>query len=231
MLYIVATPIGNMEDISYRAVSTLKEVDLILAEDTRHFSKLAKRYDINTKTKSNHEHNEIKQIDYLLDLLKSEKKIALVSDAGTPCISDPGYRIVRACHENNIKVCAIPGACAAISAISISGLPSDKFFFKGFLPIKSGKKEKELISALDSETTCIYYESPHRIVKTLNLIAKLCDDSSEHSNSKHHNRELFVIREISKKFETYYRGLPLDIIEEMGEKTKGEFVLIISKAL
>jgi len=221
MLYIVATPIGNMEDISYRAVSTLKEVDLILAEDTRHFSKLAKRYEIKTKTKSNHEHNEIKQIDNILELLKSGKKIALVSDAGTPCVSDPGYRIVRACHENNIAVTAIPGACAAISAISISGLPSDKFFFKGFLPVKSGKKEKELLNALSSETTCIYYESPHRVIKSLNLIAKLCDNS----------RELFVIREISKKFETYYRGSALDIIEAIGEKTKGEFVIILSKSV
>lgn len=221
MLYIVATPIGNLEDISNRAISTLNSVDLILCEDTRHFSKLANRYEIKTQLKSNHEHNEIKQLDYILDILKSGKKVALVSDAGTPCISDPGYRLVRACHDNDITVSTIPGACAAIAALSISGLPSDKFIFNGFLPVKPGKKEKELQRCLDLEITSIFYESPHRIIKSIDLIAKLTNNE----------RTIFVIREISKKFETYYRGFPLEVIKEIGTKTKGEFVIIISKSL
>ena len=221
MLYIVATPIGNLEDISHRALTVLNQVDLILTEDTRHFSKLAKRYEIKTPLKSNHEHNEIKQLSSIIEMLKLEKQIAIVSDAGTPCISDPGYRLVKACHENDITVSTVPGACAAISALSISGLPSDRFIFNGFLPVKPGKKEKEILNSLDLGITSIYYESPHRIIKSIELIAKLTDNK----------RIIFVIREISKKFETYYRGYPLDVLEQIGEKTKGEFVVIISKEL
>ncbi len=220
MLYIVATPIGNLEDLSKRAINILNEVDLILTEDTRHFSKLANRYEIKTQLKSNHEHNEIRQLDSIIKMLKLDKNIALVSDAGTPCISDPGYRLVKACHENDITVSTAPGACAAIAALSISGLPSDKFIFNGFLPVKPGKKEKELVNSLNLGITSIFYESPHRIVKSIKLIDKLTN-----------NRTIFVVREISKKFETYYRGLPKDVLEKIGEKTKGEFVIVISKEL
>jgi len=213
MLYIVSTPIGNMKDITKRAVDALQTVDLIASEDTRRTGALLKKLDIKAKMISFHDHNSRKRIPKLIGLLQDGTDIALVSDAGTPGISDPGFDLIRSSIEAGVKVSPVPGANAAISALVASGLPTDKFTFVGFLP----KKKKKLIDALSIQGTIIAYESCHRIHKTLDLIAKHMPDA-----------KLCIAREITKKFEEFLRGTAKEIIEDIKErKLKGEIVLVV----
>jgi len=216
-LYLVSTPIGNLGDISFRAVHILKSVDLIAAEDTRVTSVLLNHYGIRNKMLPFHSYNQKRQTPHLIKILKDEKSIALVSDAGTPGISDPAYMLVQAAIENNIRVIPIPGATAFLAALTVSGLPINKFIFEGFLPLKKGRKSK--INALVSEErTIVFYESPHRIHKT---VKELYENWG--------NRQCVMGREITKKFEEIYRGNLSDLMSHLGEKkVKGEIVLIIS---
>ena len=176
MLYIVSTPIGNLKDITLRAIETLKSVDLIAAEDTRHTKILTNHYEIDTPLTSYFEHNKIKKAEYIVNLLLQGQNVALVTDAGTPGISDPGYRLVAMAKEKDIPITVIPGACALIAGLSLSGLPSDRFIFEGFLPVKSAGRRKKLELLKSEERTIIFYESPHRIVKSLKDIEEVMDD-------------------------------------------------------
>jgi len=220
MLYVVPTPIGNLEDITLRALRILKEVDLILAEDTRHTKRLLRHFEISTPTKSYHAHNEHHEVDELVVELNSGKTMALVSDAGTPGISDPGFLIVRACAANQIRVECLPGPTALIPALVASGLPSDKFHFEGFLPPKKGRQTR-MIYLASLPHTFILYESPHRIKRTLKQLIEHCGPE----------RQAFIAREITKKFETHYRDSLENLANhfESEEKAKGEFVLVIAK--
>jgi len=220
-LYIVATPIGNLQDITLRALETLKMVDLIAAEDTRHSKKLLAHYGIDTPLISLHDYNESEQSKVLLAKLQVGKNLALISDAGTPLISDPGYRLVHMVRNENIIVVPIPGACAAICALSASGLASDRFTFEGFLPAKSTQRISRL-EKLQSETrTMIFYESPHRIIDSLN--AMLAIFGSE--------RKVVYARELTKTFETIHEASLQDICEWVKSDTnqqKGEIVILIA---
>jgi 16S rRNA (cytidine1402-2'-O)-methyltransferase len=217
ILYLVPTPIGNLEDITLRAIRVLKEVDLILAEDTRVSSRLLKHYEIENKLVSHHKFNEHKTVDSVANQILAGKSIALISDAGTPGISDPGFLLVRACVENEIKVECLPGATALIPALAVSGLPSDKFTFEGFLPPKKGR-QKTLLALEIEMRTMVFYESPYRLIKTLQQM-------SEHFGE---NRLCCVCREISKLFEEVYRGTLLEAITHFGAKTiKGEIVIVV----
>ncbi|MFO7884990.1 MAG: 16S rRNA (cytidine(1402)-2'-O)-methyltransferase [Desulfobacteraceae bacterium] len=212
-LYVVATPIGNLEDITFRAVRILREVSLIAAEDTRHTGKLLAACGISNKLISCHGHNEFSRTAFLVDMLKNGKDIALVSDAGTPLISDPGSRIVMAAVEEEIKVVPIPGPCAAVAGMSVSGFESDCFLFYGFLPKKHGKREKVLTS-LENEKAClVFYESPKRILFLL-----------EHLNDVFGNRYAMVAREITKLHEEFIRGSLTEIMDQLKhrEAIKGE---------
>ena len=215
-LYLVATPIGNLADFTYRAVHILSSVDLIAAEDTRTSSVLLRHYSINTPIKSYHSHNIPSETPRLVEKLKKGKSIALISDAGTPGISDPGYHLVTTCVENNIRVIPIPGASAFISAITASGLPTNRFVFEGFLPHKKGRKTKiEMLSKEDR--TIVLYESPHRIEKTVNQLLESWG-----------NRKCVLAREITKKFEEFISGNLEDLAQRIkNQKVKGELVLII----
>ncbi len=215
-LYLVATPIGNLADFTYRAVHILGSVDLIAAEDTRTSSVLLRHYSINTPIKSYHSHNIPSETPRLVEKLKKGKSIALISDAGTPGISDPGYHLVTACIENNIRVIPIPGASAFISALTASGLPTNRFVFEGFLPHKKGRKSK--IETLSKEDrTIILYESPHRIEKTVNQLLESWG-----------NRKCVLAREITKKFEEFISVNLEDLSQRIkNQKVKGELVLII----
>ena len=181
-LYIVPTPIGNLKDITFRAIDVLKDVDLILAEDTRTSGKLLKYYEISTHMQSHHMHNEHKTVENIIQKLKSGTSVALISDAGTPAISDPGFLLSRACIENNIEVDCLPGATAFVPALVNSGLPNDKFVFEGFLPVKKGRQTRLLLLAEETRTM-IFYESPHKLIKTLgqfssnNLVSSLDTDT------------------------------------------------------
>ena len=193
-LFVVATPIGNLQDISFRAVETLKKVNCIFAEDTRTSKKLINHYDIDTKLYSYHDHSSEKEIARLLDILKDQKDVALISDAGTPTISDPGYSLIRQCINEGIDVIPIPGASALTAAISASGLPSDAFAFIGFLPTKKGRKKK--ISSLENlDMTFVLFESPHRLIKTLNQLKEALGE-----------RPIVVARELTKLYEEIIRG-------------------------
>lgn len=217
MLYIVSTPIGNLKDISLRAIETLQKVDLIAAEDTRHTGILLKHYGIETPQTSFFEHNEFKKAEYLIGRLNEGKDIALVSDAGTPGISDPGYRLIQMARENNIPMTAVPGACAAVTALTLSGLPMDRFCFEGFLPVKSSARRKKLELMKDEERTMIFYESPYRLVKSLHDIEEVLDDPL-----------VVVARELTKKFEEIKQGSASELAEYFGKKNvKGEIVLLI----
>ena len=217
-LYVVATPIGNLEDISIRALRTLETVGLIAAEDTRTTRKLLVRYKINTPVTSYNENNNRIKLPYLMESLNT-KDIALVSDAGTPCISDPGYRIVNLAKRSGIEVVTIPGASAVTAALSISGLPTDHFFFEGFLPKKKGRQGRfKFLSEL--EASVVIYESPMRIIKTLNNISTYMGS----------NRVLSVCREITKKFEEAFIGTVDEALDYFSQKKpKGEFVIVIAK--
>lgn len=217
-LYIVPTPIGNLKDITFRAVEVLKEVDLILAEDTRTSGKLLKHFNISTQMQSHHMHNEHKMIDALVQKLKNGITIALISDAGTPAISDPGFLLTRACVENNIDVDCLPGATAFVPALVNSGLPNDKFVFEGFLPVKKGRQTR--LKMLSEETrTIIFYESPHKLIKTL---TSLC----EYFGS---DRQVSVSRELTKLYEETIRGTAKEVLEYYTNKPpKGEIVIVVA---
>ena len=217
-LYLIPTPIGNLEDITLRALRILKEVDIVLAEDTRITKKLLSHYKIETVLASFHMHNEHKVLQKWINDLKAGKRIALVSDAGTPSISDPGFLLARECIKEGIKVDCLPGATACIPALVNSGLPSDRFIFEGFLPLKRGRKKRMRILA-DEERSMIFYESPHRILKTLNQF-------SEYFGG---DRKISVSREISKMFEETVRGTVSELILQLSKKKpKGEFVIIVA---
>ena len=216
-LYLIPTPIGNLEDITLRALRLLKEVDMVLAEDTRTTRKLFSHYEISTPLAPFHMHNEHKVVNKWIERLKSGEKIALVSDAGTPAISDPGFLLVRECVKNDIEVDCLPGATAFVPALVNSGLPSEKFIFEGFLPSKKGRQTRLKILA-EEERTMIFYESPHRIVKTLSQFMEYFGDE----------RIVSVSREISKMFEETKRGSMKYVKEYFEEKKpKGEFVIIV----
>ena len=216
-LYLIPTPIGNLEDITLRALRILKEVNIVLAEDTRTSRKLFSHYDIDTNLAPFHMHNEHKVLQKWIDRIKSGETIALVSDAGTPAISDPGFLLVRECVKNDIEVDCLPGATAFVPALVNSGLPSDKFVFEGFLPVKKGRQTRlKLLS--EEERTIVFYESPHRIVKTLSLF---CEYFGE-------DRKVSVSREISKMFEETNRGSAKEMLEYFVQKKPiGEFVIIV----
>jgi 16S rRNA (cytidine1402-2'-O)-methyltransferase len=217
-LYIVPTPIGNLEDITLRAIKVLKSVDLILAEDTRTSGKLLKYYEIGTQMHSHHMHNEHKTVQGIIQKLKSGVTIALISDAGTPAISDPGFLLTRACVENEIDVECLPGATAFVPALVNSGLPNDKFVFEGFLPVKKGRQTRFLLLA-EEPRTIILYESPHKLIKTLSHI---CEHFGE-------ERQLSVSRELSKLFEETKRGTAKSILEYYkNHPPKGEIVIVVS---
>ena len=217
-LYIVSTPIGNREDITLRALRILKEVDLIAAEDTRHTSLLLRHFGIHTPLTSYFEGNEFKKKEFILSKLKQGHRVALVSDAGTPGISDPGFRLIQTAIENEVPILPIPGPSAVIAALSVSGLPSDAFLFRGFLPLKM-KKRRDLLNELgDIRETLIFYESPHRISETLKDIYEVLGD-----------REIVLTRELTKIYEEILRGKVSDIQTQMGgRKLKGEITLVIS---
>jgi 16S rRNA (cytidine1402-2'-O)-methyltransferase len=217
-LYIVATPIGNLHDVSARALDVLRNVDLILCEDTRVTKKLLEHYQIKTPTLSYHQHSKLKKIEYIVQFLKRGKDLALVSDAGTPGISDPGNKLINEAIKqcNNLTIVPIPGPSALTTAASVSGLPMDKFLFLGFPPVKKKRKKffKEVVGA---KYPVIFYESPHRILKSLNELKDMKE-----------NLQLVVCRELTKKFETIYRGTPKEVIKKIeGDKIKGEFVVIV----
>jgi 16S rRNA (cytidine1402-2'-O)-methyltransferase len=217
-LYIVSTPIGNMEDITLRALRILKEVDLVAAEDTRRTGLLLRRFEIQTPLTSYFEGNELKKREFILVKLKEGKNVALVSDAGTPGISDPGFRLIELAIESQIPIVPIPGPSAAITALSVSGLPTDAFFFKGFLPHKS-KKRRDLLKQFEEvKETLVFYESPHRISETLQDILEILGD-----------REIVLTRELTKVYEEITRGKASEILNQIGDRTlKGEITLVIS---
>jgi 16S rRNA (cytidine1402-2'-O)-methyltransferase len=219
-LYIVATPIGNLSDITLRALETLKSVDFILAEDTRETKKLLDHYQVDKPMISYHQHSKLNKIDAIADLLKQGKNLALVSDAGTPGISDPGNQLIGLLSKqlSNLSIVPIPGACALAAAASISGFPTDKFIFSGFPPHKN-KRNKFFERVSQSEETVVLYESVHRILKTLEDLKKNLGE-----------REIMVARELTKKFETIYRGQISEVIEKLkNDKILGEFVIVINK--
>ena len=217
-LYLVPTPIGNFDDMTYRAVVVLKNVDLIYAEDTRVTKVLLSHFSINTPLLSYHIFNENEIVIDIINKLKEGKSIALVSDAGMPCISDPGFLISNKAVEEGINVISLPGANAALTALIASGLPSEKFFFYGFLDHKATQKEKQLIEIQDYKETLIFYEAPHRIKETLEVLYKV-----------YGNRKVVIARELTKKYEEYIRGYLEDILNASLE-LKGEIVLIVSGA-
>ena len=216
-LYIVPTPIGNLKDMTFRAIEILNSVDIILAEDTRTTGVLLKHYEIKKKVYSHHKFNEHKTIENLTERILGGETIALVSDAGTPAISDPGYLLVRLCIEKGVEVDTLPGATAFVPALVNSGLPCDRFTFEGFLPQKKGR-QKKMLSLVDEERTMIFYESPHRLLKALTQFA-------EHFGEE---RNVSVSREISKMFEETIRGTLAElIIQFTDKKVKGEIVIVV----
>lgn len=217
-LFIVPTPIGNLEDMTFRAVKVLKEVDLILAEDTRNSGKLLKHFDINTPMQSHHMHNEHKTVEHLVLQIKAGKVMALISDAGTPAISDPGFLLTRACVENGIEVVCLPGATAFVPALVNSGLPSDRFVFEGFLPEKKGRQTRFLQLAEETRTM-IFYVSPHKLVKTL----------AEFVQYFGKERQVSVSRELSKLHEETVRGTAEAVLKHFEAKPpKGEIVAVVN---
>ena len=216
-LYVIPTPIGNLEDITLRAIRLLKEVDLVLAEDTRTTKKLFSHYEINTKLSSFHMHNEHKVLSKYISRLKGGETLALVSDAGTPAISDPGFLLIRECVIEDIEVDCFPGATAFVPALVNSGLPNEKFVFEGFLPVKKGRQTRLKLLA-EEERTMVFYESPHRIIKTLSQFSEYFSEE----------RKVSVSREISKMFEETIRGTTSDILHHFEQKKpKGEFVIVV----
>jgi len=217
-LFIVPTPIGNLEDMTFRAIAVLKNVDLILAEDTRTSGKLLKHFEINTPQRSYHKFNEHKIVDNLVEQMADGSRFALISDAGTPAISDPGYLLVHRAIEKGVPVETLPGATAFVPALVNSGLPAERFVFEGFLPVKKGRKTR-LESLQDETRTMIFYESPHKLLKTLR-------DFEQYFGA---DRQISVSREISKLYEETIRGNITEVIKTFEEKPaiKGEFVIVL----
>lgn len=220
-LYVVATPIGNLEDISYRAVRVLKEVSLIAAEDTRHSRKLLDHYAIPTPLISYHEHNEQQRATQLIERLQQGESLALISDAGTPCIADPGYRLVSRCREGGVPVVTIPGPSALTAALSIAGLPTDAFRFIGFLPAKA-QARRQLIENLAAETqTLVCYETPHRLLACLEDLVAVCGSE----------RSIAVARELTKRHEELFSGTAAEALNHFAaQRVRGELVLLIAGA-
>jgi len=216
-LFIIPTPIGNLEDITFRSIRVLKEVDVVLAEDTRTSKKLFSHYNIDTPLSSFHMHNEHRVLSKWIERIKNGETIALISDAGTPAISDPGFLLVRACVKENIEVDCFPGATAFVPALVNSALACEKFIFEGFLPVKKGRKTRLMFLA-EEERTMIFYESPHRILKTLKQFSEYFGE----------DRKVSVSREISKMFEETKRGNLIEVLQYFEDKKpKGEFVIIV----
>ncbi|MBD2562939.1 MULTISPECIES: 16S rRNA (cytidine(1402)-2'-O)-methyltransferase [Nostoc] len=218
-LYVVGTPIGNLEDITFRAVRILQTVDIIAAEDTRHTGKLLQHFQVKTPQVSYHEHNRTSRIPELLEHLVNNKAIALVSDAGMPGISDPGYELVKACIEAGIPVVPIPGASAAITALSAAGLPTDRFVFEGFLPAKSQQRQEHLESLQTESRTLIFYESPHRLRDTLQDLAEVWGS----------DRQIVLGRELTKLYEEFWRGTIAEAIAHYSQREpQGEYTLVVA---
>lgn len=216
-LYLVPTPIGNLEDMTFRAIRVLKEVDLILAEDTRTSGKLLKHFEIGTQMMSHHMHNEHKMVDRIVQRIQSGEAIALISDAGTPAISDPGFLLSRACVQAGVAIECLPGATAFVPALVNSGLPNEKFVFEGFLPVKKGRQTRLLLLAEETRTM-IFYESPHKLLKTLGHFAEYFGTE----------RQVSVSRELTKMFEETKRGTVEEVKEHFSKNTlKGEIVVVV----
>ena len=216
-LYIVPTPIGNLDDMTIRGVKVLESVDLILCEDTRRSKKLLNHFKIESKLRSHHKFNEHKEVQYIAEKIKSGKNIALVSDAGTPGISDPGFLITRTCLENDIEIECLPGATALIPALLISGIPFEKFVFEGFLPVKKGRKTR-LDKLKDESRTMVFYESPHKLIRTLNDFLETFGI----------DRKVSASRVLTKIYEETIRGVIPELINHFKEKpAKGEFVIVV----
>jgi 16S rRNA (cytidine1402-2'-O)-methyltransferase len=218
MLYVVATPIGNLGDITLRAIETLKSVDVVAAEDTRRSGMLLKHLGIKKPFVSYHEHNEATRTTELVERLARGENVALITDAGTPALSDPGLRLIRECIKREVPFTIIPGPSSILTALVGSGFSTQKFSFRGFLPVKSGQRERELRAAAESEATVIFFESPYRLTKTL----ATCVDIMP-------NRQLCVARELTKKFEEFRHGAASELLEYyQTHRPKGEIVLVIS---
>ena len=218
MLYVVATPIGNLGDITLRALEILKSVDMIAAEDTRHSGMLLKHFGIKKPMVSFHEHNEAMRTAQLIERIDAGENIALVTDAGTPGLSDPGARLIRACIGRDLPFTIVPGPSSILTALVGSGFSTEKFFFGGFLPTKSGRRERELQASATREETTIFFESPYRLTKTLTAAIELLP-----------GRELCVARELTKKFEEFRRGTAADLLAHyQAHPPKGEIVLMVS---
>ena len=218
MLFLVATPIGNLGDISIRALEILREVDLIAAEDTRHSSNLLRHFQILKPLVSYHEHNEARRTAELITSLDAGKKIALITDAGLPSISDPGHRLLEACIERGLPYSVIPGASAVLTALVGSGFSTERFCFCGFLPVKSGQRERELLEASQRSETTLFFESPHRLLKTLEAATRLLPE-----------RLLCVARELTKQFEEFRRGTPAELLAHYtAAQPRGEIVLLVA---
>ncbi|OUS30542.1 16S rRNA (cytidine(1402)-2'-O)-methyltransferase [Thalassotalea sp. 42_200_T64] len=221
--YVVATPIGNLLDLSQRAIEVLSQVDLIACEDTRHTGRLLSAYNIKNKTLSLHDHNERQRQEYVAELLQQGKSIALVSDAGTPLISDPGFHVVRYLREQNLAVVPVPGACAAIAALSVAGLPTDRFTFEGFLPSKSGARQSKLNDLASEPRTMVFYDAPRRAIDTVQDINEVLGG----------DRQIVIARELTKTFETIHADTAANILAWLNQdpnQLKGEMVLIIEGA-
>jgi len=218
MLYVVATPIGNLGDITLRALELLKSVDVVAAEDTRHSGMLLKHFEIKKPLLSYHEHNEAMRTTQLVERLAAGEDVALITDAGTPGLSDPGARLIRECIKRNLPFTIIPGPSSILAALLGSGFSTEKFCFRGFLPVKGGQRERELRAAVDREETTIFFESPYRLTKTLAACIDIMPD-----------RRLCVARELTKKFEEFRRGSAREFVEHYSaHPPKGEIVLVIS---
>jgi 16S rRNA (cytidine1402-2'-O)-methyltransferase len=220
MLYVVATPIGNLGDITLRALEVLKGVDLVAAEDTRHSGLLLKHFEIKKPFVSYHEHNEAARTVELVDRLARGEKVALITDAGTPGLSDPGLRLIRECINRELPFTIVPGPSAILTALLGSGFSTEKFSFRGFLPVKSGQRERELRAAAEGEETAIFFESPYRLLKTIQACIAIMP-----------HRQLCVARELTKKFEEFRRGTAAELLAHYeAHPAKGEIVLVVSGA-
>ncbi len=223
VLYVVATPIGNLADMVPRAVETLQSVDLIACEDTRYSSRLLEHFRIETPTTAYHDHSDDRRVQKLIERLQAGQNLALISDAGTPLVSDPGFKLVRAVRDAGFKMVPIPGACAFVAALSVAGLPSDKFTFEGFLPPKRGARQAALADIANDTRTLVFYEAPHRILDTLQDVVEVMGSE----------REVVMAREITKTFETLLSGTAeelLEIVAGDSNQRRGEIVLLLRGA-
>jgi len=219
MLYVVATPIGNLGDITVRALEVLKSVDVVAAEDTRHSGMLLKHFEIKKPLLSYHEHNEAMRTAQLVERLAADENVALITDAGTPALSDPGARLIRACIERGLPLTIIPGPSSILAALVGSGFSTERFYFGGFLPVKSGQRERELRATAERGETTIFFESPYRLTKTLAVCTGIIPD-----------RQLCVARELTKKFEEFRHGIASELLAHYeAHPPKGEIVLVISQ--